>query len=176
MAVTHKHHIVPRHMGGSNNLSNLVELTVEEHAEAHRKLFEQHGLWEDEIAWKGLSGMLTMDEVKHEVYRRANLGRKFTDEHKQKIANARLGQTRDTSKATTAARIANLGKPCPEHVKKAVAASKLGKKRGEAFSIKMSAAMKGKQTRLGIKHTPEAKAKMSLAMKQRRNVQLEVTL
>jgi hypothetical protein len=49
-------------MGGSDEPENIVELTVEEHAEAHRKLYEQHGHWQDMIAWKGLLGLLTTDE------------------------------------------------------------------------------------------------------------------
>jgi hypothetical protein len=32
----HKHHIIPKHMGGTDDSDNLVELTIEEHAEAHR--------------------------------------------------------------------------------------------------------------------------------------------
>ena len=52
----HKHHIIPKHMGGSNNPSNIVELTIEEHAEAHRVLYETHGCWQDRLAWLGLSG------------------------------------------------------------------------------------------------------------------------
>ena len=59
----HKHHIVPRHMGGSDHPSNLVELTIEEHAEAHRILFEQYGRKEDELAWKGLAGIIPHKEV-----------------------------------------------------------------------------------------------------------------
>ena len=39
---THKHHIIPRHAGGTDDSSNLVELTVEAHAEAHKKLYEEH--------------------------------------------------------------------------------------------------------------------------------------
>ena len=35
----HKHHIIPKHMGGSNNPSNIVKLTIKEHAEAHKKLY-----------------------------------------------------------------------------------------------------------------------------------------
>jgi DNA modification methylase len=43
----HKHHIIPKHQGGSDDPSNLVELTVEEHALAHKLLYEQYGKWED---------------------------------------------------------------------------------------------------------------------------------
>jgi len=51
----HKHHIIPRYLGGSDDPSNLVELTVEKHAEAHRLLYEQHGNWQDYVAWQGLT-------------------------------------------------------------------------------------------------------------------------
>jgi hypothetical protein len=52
----HKHHIIPKHAGGSDDPSNIVELTIEEHAEAHRVLWEQHGRTGDFVAWKMLSG------------------------------------------------------------------------------------------------------------------------
>lgn len=42
-------------MGGTDDPSNLVELTPSEHAEAHRILYEQHGCWQDYVAWQGLS-------------------------------------------------------------------------------------------------------------------------
>lgn len=51
----HKHHIIPKHLGGTDDPSNLVDLTVEEHAEAHRLLYEQHGRWQDYVAWQGLA-------------------------------------------------------------------------------------------------------------------------
>ena len=50
-------------MGGTDDPSNLIKLTVEEHAEAHRKLFLEHGRWQDEIAWKMLSGMIDRAEL-----------------------------------------------------------------------------------------------------------------
>ena len=59
----HIHHIVPKHMGGTDNPENLVELTVEEHAEAHRKLYEEYGRKEDYLAWKGLSGRIGKEEI-----------------------------------------------------------------------------------------------------------------
>src|ERR1017187_8714054 len=61
--ITHTHHINPKHMGGSDDPSNLIELTVSDHAEAHRVLFEQYGRWEDELAWKGLAGIIGNEEV-----------------------------------------------------------------------------------------------------------------
>jgi len=63
----HMHHIIPRHAGGTNDPSNLVKLSVEEHAEAHKKLWEQYGRKEDWIAWKGLSGTLPKEKIVHEA-------------------------------------------------------------------------------------------------------------
>jgi hypothetical protein len=63
----HKHHIIPRHAGGTDDPSNIVELTIEEHAEAHRLLFEQYGRWQDEVAWKALAGMIGREEILKEV-------------------------------------------------------------------------------------------------------------
>lgn len=52
----HIHHIVPRHMGGTDDPTNLVELSKQEHAEAHLKLYEEHGKLEDLGAYYLLSG------------------------------------------------------------------------------------------------------------------------
>jgi len=41
-------------MGGTNDQHNIVELTIEQHAEAHRILYEQYGHWQDYVAWQGL--------------------------------------------------------------------------------------------------------------------------
>ena len=70
---THKHHIIPRHMGGTDDPSNLVELTIEEHAEAHRKLYEEHGCWQDKLAWHGLSGRIGKEEILREKSRQGAL-------------------------------------------------------------------------------------------------------
>jgi|LakMenE01Jun11ns_1017448.scaffolds.fasta_scaffold9949118_5 hypothetical protein len=63
MIIYHKHHIIPRHMGGTDDPSNLVDLTIEEHAEAHRILWEQHGKSEDLLAWQGLSNLISKKEI-----------------------------------------------------------------------------------------------------------------
>jgi hypothetical protein len=59
----HIHHIIPKHLGGTDDPENLVELTVEEHAEAHKKLWEQHNRWEDYLAWQGLAGLISKEEL-----------------------------------------------------------------------------------------------------------------
>lgn len=61
--IYHIHHIVPKHMGGTDDPSNLVKLTVKEHAEAHRILYEKYGLWQDKLAWMGLSKMIDKQEI-----------------------------------------------------------------------------------------------------------------
>ena len=60
---THKHHIIPRHAGGSNDPSNLVELTTEEHALAHKKLFFIYGRWQDELAYLALEKQIGKEEA-----------------------------------------------------------------------------------------------------------------
>lgn len=72
----HKHHIIPRHMGGSDDPSNLIELTPEEHAEAHRLLYEEHGRWQDYVAWQGLAKYATKQETISMVLSESNRQRK----------------------------------------------------------------------------------------------------
>ena len=88
----HKHHIIPRHAGGTDDPSNLVELTIPEHAEAHRKLYEEHGRWQDRVAWQCLSGQITNYEAQQQARRLANLGNKHfegkthSDEYKKQLS------------------------------------------------------------------------------------------
>ena len=63
-------------MGGSNDPSNLIELTIEEHAEAHKKLWEEQGCWQDKIAWKTLSGQISIQEARMEMMKYDNPMRK----------------------------------------------------------------------------------------------------
>ena len=43
----HRHHKVPKFLGGTDEASNLVYLTPYEHAMEHKKLFEIHNRKED---------------------------------------------------------------------------------------------------------------------------------
>lgn len=96
----HKHHIIPRHAGGSDDPSNIAYLTIEEHAEAHRLLFEEHGRWQDEFAWKGLVGLMSKEEIMNNMYanRRGSgntfYGKKHTEETRKKISENRKGKAK----------------------------------------------------------------------------------
>lgn len=65
----HIHHKIPRHMGGSDESTNLIELTVEEHAEEHRLLWEKYRKHDDYVAWKALSGAIGKEEIISELCR-----------------------------------------------------------------------------------------------------------
>jgi hypothetical protein len=84
----HVHHIVPKYLGGSDDPSNLIELTVEEHAEAHRILYEQHGNWQDYCAWQALSGRIGQEEALRMAQGMANKGKKRTPEQIERYKEA----------------------------------------------------------------------------------------
>ena len=107
MTIYHKHHIIPRHAGGTDDPSNIIELTVEEHAEAHRILYEKYGRDEDRIAWLGLSGMISKEEIIKEICSRPR-----PEEVKRKISETKQGIPRS------------------EETKRKISESMKGKKRG----------------------------------------------
>lgn len=64
----HRHHIVPKHMGGSDEENNLTPpISIELHAEFHKQLWEDFGNKEDFIAWRALSGRITSEEARLEA-------------------------------------------------------------------------------------------------------------
>ena len=108
--IYHLHHIVPKHAGGTDDPSNIVKLTIEEHAEAHRKLYDEHGRWQDKLAWLGLSGMIGKEEIIKEIQRengRINgskssnsawlTGRPKSEETKRKISKTLTGRVQSQS-------------------------------------------------------------------------------
>ena len=53
----HKHHIIPKHDGGTDDPSNLIEVSVEEHAELHFDLYLTNGKLQDWAAFHLLAGL-----------------------------------------------------------------------------------------------------------------------
>ncbi len=73
----HKHHIMPRYRGGSDDPSNLVEVSVVQHAMWHFCNYQLWGEPEDRLAWRALAGSVGREEIIVE---------------KQKIAGLRSGE------------------------------------------------------------------------------------
>ena len=94
--MTHIHHIIPKHMGGTDDSSNLFECSVEQHAELHFALYLEHGHWQDWIASQALSGQITSDEIRRERVRLSNKQRVWTEGMRQKESAAMIGNSHAT--------------------------------------------------------------------------------
>jgi hypothetical protein len=99
-----KHHIIPKCMGGSNEKQNLVELTAREHFICHWLLCRVypenkklgHAFW---FMSKQNSPTQQRDYiVSSRTYAEAVSNLRFTEEHKQKIRTAQLGNTNNSSR------------------------------------------------------------------------------
>lgn len=142
MTIFHKHHIVPRHAGGTNDTSNLISLTVEEHALAHKDLYEQYGKTQDYIAWQALSGQIASEQARRLAVSNALKGKTKSKEHKEKMSIARKKRGGITNGMV-------LGPASDERKKK------------------ISEAHKGNTYRLGFVTSNNTKTKMSESAKNR---------
>jgi len=147
--IYHNHHIIPKHMGGTDDPSNLIKLTVEEHAGAHKLLWEKDGRWQDEIAWKALSGQISSAEAIITAVKKANTGRKATDELRKHFSITRTGTNNPFYGR----------KHSPESIKK-IRDRKIGKKASTETKQKLSEIRKGVNNSFyGKTHTTEFKEK-----------------
>lgn len=143
----HKHHIIPKHMGGTDDLENLVEVTVEVHADLHRQLWEDLGHWQDEVAWKTLSGQMTKQDAIILAVKMANTGRKLSNDTKQKMSLSRTGKKRKPRSEEHARRIgiANRGRKATEEQKLNNSLAQMGKVLSEEHKKKIADANRNKQ-------------------------------
>lgn len=137
--IKHKHHIIPKHAGGSNDLSNLIELTIEQHAEAHRILFEQYGRNEDKLAWLGLSGQIGKDEILRQIAM-AQKGKKKPEGHGEKVSAFRKTfKYSDESKLKMS--LSAKGKVASEETRRKMSESRIGKKQTDYQKQKVTEAL-----------------------------------
>lgn len=95
---TQKHHIIPKHMGGSDSIDNLIELSLDDHYKAHILLSEcYNGKYKRENLASAImiKGYLDNIEVLTEYQKsligdgNPNFGKKW-DENKKKLASKRV--------------------------------------------------------------------------------------
>ena len=173
MTLKHKHHIIPKHMGGTNDKSNLIELTVKKHALAHKKLYEKYGKWEDLFAYKALSGRIKNEHIHRERSRLANLGNKHF------LGKTHNNETRKKiSEGNMVAKLGNkyrLGKTFTQESKDKMSESAklrtddknsfFGKQHSDETRMKISKSKKGKPSYI---RTEEHRQKMSEIIKRRK--------
>ena len=63
----HSHHILPKYRGGFDEPSNLIKLTVTQHAMFHYCNWQLWGDKRDWLAWRGLIGEIGKEEIIHEL-------------------------------------------------------------------------------------------------------------
>ena len=130
----HIHHIIPKHMGGTDDPENLTTLTIEEHADAHKNLFDLYGKQEDYIAWMSLTTQIGREEIFKQTSSlggKGNKGNPKSKEHREKISKS----------------IKSKYKKHGDEVKKKISTSMIGNKNSknhssDEYKIKQSQAMK----------------------------------
>lgn len=91
----HYHHIVPKHLGGTDDSDNLVLLSPLDHAKAHLKLYKQYKLKADAWAYNRL--MRQANQPIKSLYVAPNKGKKFSKETNDK--KGRFGEQNAMSRA-----------------------------------------------------------------------------
>jgi len=172
------HHVVPKCMGGTDDPTNLVDLTPEEHFLAHQLLVKIHPD-NAKLVWAAnfmivdkdgrrvnnkLFGWLKRRRVHSEETRKkmseAAKGRKLDDETKLKISAANLGKTRSEE---TKAKIKEVRKlqTFSEETRRKMSEARTGTTRSEEAIRKTAEANRGR------KRSEETRRKISEAARRR---------
>lgn len=128
---TETHHIIPRCIGGTDDISNLVELTPEEHYVAHQFLVKMYPENKELIFAAHMMGS-------------TRKGNKLYGWLRRKYARAK-------SESMVGKKPNNYGKPMPEEAKEKIRQANLGKKHTEETKEKMSIKKLGNTNGIGNK-------------------------
>ena len=86
---TEKHHIVPRHKGGTNDSSNMVVVTYRQHVLLHLLLWKAYENPYDKMAYQLMRGQISSVEGRREALRLSKLGKKWSPEFREHIMECR---------------------------------------------------------------------------------------
>jgi hypothetical protein len=170
-----KHHIVPRCMGGTNDVNNIVELTAREHYLAHLLLVKIHPdnrrlIYAASMMCSSPDRLKRTNNRQYEwlKIRRAtamsilHAGKVLSEETKQKLREKNRNY-RPTADAKERSRLAHIGRVVSEETRAKISAAARGHSRtkgrvlSEDHKRKLSLANKGRRL------SPETKAKLSAA-------------
>jgi hypothetical protein len=122
----HRHHIIPRHAGGDDSANNIEVLSIPEHADAHRVLYEKYGRWQDKVAYLSLSKQISCADATRIACSLANKGKPKSDITKAKLSKCRKG-VKMSDAARENMRVAMIGRKHPEEVRIKIGMSQRGK-------------------------------------------------
>lgn len=166
-----KHHILPKSLGGSNYIENLILLTPREHFIAHMLLYKgAKDIRTKRKMSKALGFMMkwnneTISSKKYEIIRNIlsdnmkgennpMFGKLLSDKHKQKISNGLIGRIYLTGEHSLM-----FGKHLSDDSRKKISIANSGEKNG------MYNRKGDKHPWTGQKHKKESKEKISNALK-----------
>ena len=116
-------------MGGTDDPKNIVTLTVKQHAQAHKKLYEKYGKWQDNLAYKMLSGQISNYDAQQEARRMGRLGIKVTKKTKKILSEKLQGNSNAKDNRS------RLGRPHTKETKLKLSKAKMGKRNGSYGKI-----------------------------------------
>lgn len=166
---TEKHHIIPKSLGGSNDISNIAELTAREHFICHRLLVKMTtGDDKRKMAW-AVKRMIT--GINKHQKRYIPLSKKYehvrvhtnkiikgwshTEETKKHLSKVLTGR-KFTEETIQKMSLSRKGKKQPEHVAYRLRTANLGKPMSEESKKKLSESKTGKSM------SEQAKKNMSI--------------
>jgi len=88
--IKHRHHIIPKHMGGTDDEDNIILLTLEEHIQAHWDLYQKYGKLADLGAYYLLKG----DSRGHEICSRLGGMKNKESGHMRRVSLQRTKEER----------------------------------------------------------------------------------
>ena len=163
---TERHHIIPKSLGGTNELSNLVRLTAREHFICHLLLTKFTIGYDKKLMDFALGKFIQNSPLQQRTFNSweynkirksisaARTGHKFSEETKKKMSEKAKGRT-PWNKGVT-------GLTHSEESNKKRSDTLTGRKRSDEFCQKVSASKIGHTSGMtGKKHTNETKKKMS---------------
>ena len=140
--VTHKHHIIPRHMGGGDEPENIISLPFWAHTEVHKRLYEVYGRAEDKLAYLMMTGKKEEAEVVRIQLAKAGFQRWLVEKPeevkrwREKVSATNRGVCRNTKEHYQ--RVGDMLRDIPrtEEVKEKISKSNTGKVRTEEMKAK----------------------------------------
>jgi hypothetical protein len=176
-----KHHIIPRSMGGGDELSNIIVLTLRQHYIAHWMLWKTYG-GKMAVAFDYMNGIKkygyrltgrTIKLLSEDVSKRRS-ERPVSDATKEKQRQAKLGR-KLSPEHIEKVRLASTGRFVSEDTKRKVSEAKKGiSTRGTGWQQSQETRNKIRQAQVGAlnhmhgrKHSMETRMKMQLAHAKR---------